>query len=99
MGRAYTPPHSKLGLLLRCGALLAGVWLLLTLAARSGAWPASSSSVNVAEQDADDLASYGGWGFATLGSSGTRRQLQPHEMCSWETAVEVRVHTSLGLAT
>ncbi|KAL4423861.1 hypothetical protein ABPG75_001162 [Micractinium tetrahymenae] len=86
MGRAYTPPHSKLGLLLRCGALLAGVWLLLTLAARSGAWPGGSGGA--AENEADDLASYGGWGFATLGSSGTRRQLQPHEMCSWETALE-----------
>lgn len=94
MGRAYTPPHSKLGLLLRCGALLAGVWLLLTLAARSGTWPGSGGGV--AEEETDDLASYGGWGFATLGSTGTQRQLQPHEMCSWETAVEVSRPASSG---
>lgn len=90
MGRAHSNPHSKLGLLLRCSALLAGVWLLLTLAARSGAWPSSSSSFRVADEDANEMASYGGWGFASLGSGSTRRQLQPHEMCSWETAVEVR---------
>lgn len=94
MGRAYTAPQTKYKyILLRVALAVCSVWLLHALLKRSsnyggseGGWRAGSGGEDASA--ADDGATYGGWGFASLGSTSSKRPLQQHEMCSWETSLE-----------
>lgn len=90
MGRAYSPPQSKAGLLLRLALAAASVWLLYTLLSTRGRKGLDELV------DEDEEAAYSGWGFASMAlragsrNGGARRPLEPHEMCGWETSIEVR---------
>lgn len=87
---------ARLGRVLRGVAVGALTLLVCGWAFFSGTSTLIDSGIEP-EGGAEDSYGSGGYApFGVIGGESTRRQLEPQEMCSWETALEVGAGRGVG---